>query len=591
MAIEDFVQEPPLLGNQYAQDRVLRSYLERVLPGDARAEIEPELRAMGDLAAGELFDLQLADRENEPRLTCWSAWGERIDEIELTPLWRRARELAARFGLVAAAYEGRHGALSRVRQFALVHLFHPSSDVYTCPLAMTDGAAKTLRVHGHPELLERAFPRLTSRDPETFWTSGQWMTETSGGSDVGTSRTVARLEDGTWRLYGRKWFTSAATSEMALTLARPEGNGPGGSGLALFYLETTGPDGGPNGIRVERLKDKLGTRKLPTAELFLEGSAAIPVCGTDHGVRAITPMLNVTRLWNAVSAVSFMRRGIALARDYAARREAFGAPLAEQPLHADTLAGLQAEYEAAFHLTFRVVELLGCEEAGEISETEALLLRVLTPVAKATTAKQAVAVASECLECFGGAGYLEDTGLPVLLRDAQVLPIWEGTTNVLSLDTLRAIARGGGEDAYAAVLAEAEACRRATRDPELTVLAGRAVRVLEGAGHWLTAAAGAGSAEAGARRFALTVGRSVALALLARQAQWALDTAGDALPRAAAARFAAHGIDLLAGSTGKGPAWADPAAATALAIDRAEALGSSAPPPSEEEAVAVETEG
>jgi hypothetical protein len=123
------------------------------------------------------------------------------------------------------------------------------------------------------------------------------------------------------------------------------------------------------------------------------------------------------------------------------------------------------------------------------------------------------------------------------------------------------------------------------------VLAGRAVRVLEGAGHWLTAAAGAGSAEAGARRFALTVGRSVALALLARQAQWALDTAGDALPRAAAARFAAHGIDLLAGSTGKGPAWADPAAATALAIDRAEALGSSAPPPSEEEAVAVETEG
>jgi alkylation response protein AidB-like acyl-CoA dehydrogenase len=428
--------------------------------------------------------------------------------------------------------------------------------------------------------LARALPRLTSRDPATAWTSGQWMTETSGGSDPGRSRTVARLEDGVWRLHGRKWFTSAVSSEMALTLARPEGPAgqtPGGKGLALFYLETRAPDGRTNGIRIERLKDKLGTRKLPTAELFLEGAAAVPVCGTSDGVRAITPMLNVTRLWNAVSAVSFMRRGIALARDYARRREAFGAPLADQPLHADTLAGLQAEYEAAFHLTFRVAELLGREEAGEIGAgaDEASLLRVLTPVAKLTTAKQAVAVVSEALECFGGAGYLEDTGLPALLRDTQVLPIWEGTTNVLALDTLRALRAEGGFEALAA---EARACRAAAREPELAALGERAVEALVAAGRWLKGATGEGqeAVAAGARRFALTVGRSLALALLVRHAQWSLDREEDGRARAAARRFAAAGVNLLP-EPGRLAPWSEaPAEATALAGDlalRPEAVG------------------
>src|SRR5262249_34400023 len=157
---------------------------------------------------------------------------------------------------------------------------------------------------------------------------------------------------------GRKWFTSAITSQMALTLARPEGNPAGGKGLALFYVETRDADGRPNGILVNRLKDKLGTRKLPTAELTLDGVPAEPVAGLDNGVRAIAPMLNVTRTWNAISAVSYMRRGIALARDYARKRVAFGSPLADKPLHVDTLAGLQAEFEAALHLTFNVVELL-----------------------------------------------------------------------------------------------------------------------------------------------------------------------------------------------------------------------------------------
>ena len=165
--------------------------------------------------------------------------------------------------------------------------------------------------------------------------------------------------------------------------------------------------------------------------------------GTTDGVRNITPLLNITRLWNGISAVALMRRGLALAYDYAQKRVAFGAPLSEKPLHLDTLAGLQAEAEAAFHLAFYVAELTGRSETREISDEDALLLRLLTPVMKLTTGKQAIAVASEVLESFGGAGYVEDTGLPVLLRDSQVLPIWEGTTNVLALDTLARIAWWG----------------------------------------------------------------------------------------------------------------------------------------------------
>lgn len=544
MTVEgSFLQAPPELGNQYTEDRVLTTYLHRTLPREVIADIEPALREMGELTGGPLYRRQLEDRLNEPRLTRWGAWGERIDEIEVSPLWREAEALAARHGVVATAYERAHGRFSRPHQMALAYLFTPATDIYSCPLAMTDGAARSLLAAGNRTLIDRAVPHLTSRDPATFWTSGQWMTETTGGSDVGRSETVARHEDGRWRLYGRKWFTSATTSPMALTLARPEGNGPGGKGLALFYVETRDEAGRLAGIRIDRLKDKLGTRKVPTAELRLDGTPAELVAGTTGGVRHIAPMLNITRTWNAVSSVALMRRGIALARDYAARRVAFGTSLADKPLHLDTLAGLQAELEGAFVLTFRVAELLGREEGGELDEAGVHLLRVLTPVAKLTTARQAVAVTSEVLEAFGGAGYVEDTGLPVLLRDAQVLPIWEGTTNVLALDTLRAL----GESGLGLVTEEVERCCAGLHEASLEAAGRTARRAIEAAGRWLETASAAGQAtlEAGARRFALTLGRALELALLAEQAQWSLDREGDARAAAAARRLRHHGVDRL----------------------------------------------
>ncbi len=556
-----FFQAPPTLGNQFDDDRVLTRYLRGALPGDVHAKVEGDFRELGDLSGDRLYRMQIEDRLNEPVLTQWDAWGNRVDRIEVTPLWKEAARIACEQGVVATAYERHFGASSRVVQFAKVYLFDGSTDVYTCPLAMTDGAAKTLLVHKHEPLSSRALARLTSRDPKTAWTSGQWMTERTGGSDVGLSETEARLCDaddpamrGEWpsrregaplyRLYGTKWFTSAITSQMTLTLGRPAGNPPGGRGLALFYLEIDDPSGKRNGILVNRLKDKLGTRKVPTAELTLDGAVAVPVLGTTDGVRAITPMLNITRTWNSVAACSAMRRGIALARDYARRRVQFGALLSNKPLHAATLADMQAEFEGAFHLTFRAVELLGREETGVLTESEARLLRLITPIMKLTTGKQAVTVLTEVLECFGGAGYVEDTGLPRLLRDGQVLPIWEGTTNVLSLDTLRAL---GKENALGDLRAEASRAAEACKDGRLAEVARGAVATIDRAGDWLVRSYAADpiGVEASARGLALTLGRSMEVALLARHAQSALDDDGDPRPRAAALRLHARGIDML----------------------------------------------
>jgi alkylation response protein AidB-like acyl-CoA dehydrogenase len=539
-----FQQAPPALGNQYEDDRVLRSYLARVFSRETLSEIEPSLIEMGRLAGAELYELQLADRLNEPRLTQWDAWGNRIDKIEITPLWRLAERIAVEHGVVATAYERKHGSLSRVHQCALAYLFTPSTDIYSCPLAMTDGAARTLIASGNEELIERAVPHLTTREPSEFWTAGQWMTELTGGSDVGSSETIAKQDEDGFRLYGRKWFTSAIASQMALTLARPEGNPPGSRGLALFYIETRDEQGRPRNIEINRLKDKLGTRKVPTAELTLNGTPAQLVMGATDGVRNITPLLNITRLWNGISAVSLMRRGLALAFDYTTKRVAFGSALSEKPLHMDTLQGLQAEAEGAFQLAFFVAELTGGSEAGEPDEHDAWLLRVLTPVMKLITAKQAVSVASEVLESFGGAGYVEDTGLPVLLRDSQVLPIWEGTTNVLALDTLRAL---GATQSIAPLLTTVDQLFESLHDTNLVALSRTALAALNHAETWLreTQTADRSVLEAGARRFALTLGRAIELALLIRHAQWSQDNEQDQQTTNSARRLAQFGVDLI----------------------------------------------
>lgn len=535
----EFFQEPPTLGNQYFDDKILRNFLTRVLPREVLLDIEESLQRMGELAGGKLYELCRRHQRDEPQLIHFDPWGRRMDEIRLSPAWKELARLACEEGLVAAAYERAHGEFSRLHQFALIYLFSPSALSYSCPLAMTDGAAKTLLTIGNPELQRRIVPRLIHRDPNQAWTSGQWMTERIGGSDVGQTQTVARRSTEGWRLYGAKWFTSATTSDIALTLARPEGNPAGGKGLALFLVRQRDETGNLNGIRIHRLKNKLGTRVLPTAELTLEGALAEPVAGLTDGVRSITPMLNITRLWNAIDSAASMRRGLALARDYARKRVVFGAALSEKPLHLETLADLQTEFQSAFLFVFRAAELLGREESGKLDEGQKASLRLLLPVAKLVTARQAITAASEALECFGGAGYIEDTGLPALLRDAQVLSIWEGTTNVLALDALRAVER---EDALRPYLKDVSARCAQVRDPRLLEARKSVEEWGEQIQAWYSQAREHAARESGARRFALALGRLTQLSLLLEQAQWELDHRQDGTTAAVARRFHARGL-------------------------------------------------
>jgi hypothetical protein len=264
---------------------------------------------------------------------------------------------------------------------------------------------------------------------------------------------------------------------------------------------------------VERLKDKLGTRALPTAELTLDGTPAKLVGGAGDGVRKIATLFNITRVYNAVAGVAGMRRAFALASDYARRRRAFGKLLIEHPLHVETLADIQLELRAAFLLAFRVVELLGKDECGEATESESRLLRFLIPVAKLYTAKQAIAVASEALESFGGAGYVEDTGIPRLLRDAQVLSIWEGTTNILSLDALRAMER---RDVLTEWAADVKRRLSGVTASALSSSVEHTLKAVQRIERYVarTATAGNDSQQAGARGFAFAIARTESATLL-----------------------------------------------------------------------------
>ena len=322
---------------------------------------------------------------------------------------------------------------------------------------------------------------------------------------------------------------------MALTLARERDiNGrliTGNKGLAMFFVRLRDPSTQQlNGITVMRLKDKMGTKQLPTAELTLNGCRARKVSADGRGIPTIATMINVTRVYNAIAAVGHQRRMLLLARDYAHRRSAFGKPLAQQPLHANTLAKMEVESRGNVQFVFEMARLLGLSETGKASAAEDMLLRLLTPVCKLYTGKQAVAIASEGLESFGGHGYVEDSGLPETLRDAQVLSIWEGTTNVLGLDVLRVFAKAGSNGAVmdvfsSAVKANVQAGGKLTSQSVAAIerALGQLSAFCEGMAANMIATTGASgdgpaSAEIYARDLGFTIARVYAASLLCAQA-------------------------------------------------------------------------
>jgi len=303
---------------------------------------------------------------------------------------------------------------------------------------MTDGAARVIEAHAPPELRERFLPRLAARSLGSLFQGAMFLTEKQGGSDVGATTTRAVEEmDGTWRLHGDKWFCSKVDADVILALARPEGAPEGTRGLGLFLVPKLLLNGGRNAIRIHRLKDKLGVRSMPTGEVTLSGAVAYRIGGPGDGFKQMLEMVNLSRLYNAVDSVAVVRRALVEAVHYGRGRRAFGRAVLDHPLQRAVLGETVARHLGSLLMVFEAVRALDDADAGDAEAVR--LLRALTPMCKAFTGKLAVEGVSECMEAIGGNAYVEESPLPRLLRDAQVLPIWEGTTNIVSLDLLRAL--------------------------------------------------------------------------------------------------------------------------------------------------------
>ncbi|KAG0210825.1 hypothetical protein BGX28_008961 [Mortierella sp. GBA30] len=399
--------------------------------------------------------------EDQPRLRQYDSWCRRVDELLVTEAWRKQKEIAAREGVVAIAYERKYGQYSRIYQMATLMLWTSGAGLYSCPIAMTDGCARVIELHGTQQMKDQVFTRLTSRDPKQFFTSGQWMTERPGGSDVGRTETQAVWNEKlqAWSISGFKWFSSATDADVTMLLARtidpdpsaaPGSMREGSKGLSLYLARVRDDQGKLNGVRIHRLKDKVGTKALPTAELELDGMIAQQVGTCYKGVKNISAILNITRVYCGMSCAAAMQRFVLVAKDYARRREVFGALLKDQPLHLATLSNMELQYRATSQFTFYCVAMLGRVESldnnlPEIKDRDVPLLRLLTPILKSWSAKNAFAMSQEAMECLGGQGYMEETGLGRAMRDILVNTIWEGTSNVLSLDVLRVMAETGGD--------------------------------------------------------------------------------------------------------------------------------------------------
>ncbi|ORY43403.1 hypothetical protein BCR33DRAFT_717622 [Rhizoclosmatium globosum] len=477
-----FVQTPPTQPpNAFLADRVLLAIIKRRAKEHSQ-DIHKDLVRFSDvLASPEVKENCREANTYLPQLRQYSSWGEHIDKIDTAHGWKAMKDLSAKEGLIATGYETKNypqnPSLARVHQFAKLFLFSPVSALYTCPLAMTDGAALLLSLSDDPttaDVKREYLPRLLSRDPEKFICSGQWMTEKPGGSDVGNTETCAvpcpgTVDPNSFLIQGRKWFSSATDADITFLLAR-EGVATDNNthtfqetskGLSLFFapiwLET--PETLKvhrharrsvqklNGIQIVALKNKHGTKQLPTAELELNGMRARRMGPQFKGVKTVATMLNITRLHAAIGTIAGLRHVLFLAKDFANKRVAFGKLLRDQPLQARVLADLETVTAGLMHSCFYVVGLLGKSENGGNVE-DGVMLRFLTPVMKAFVSKMSNAGISECMEALGGVGYIEETGVSTILRDQAVNMIWEGATNVMSLDVLRVLLETKGVAAF-----------------------------------------------------------------------------------------------------------------------------------------------
>jgi putative acyl-CoA dehydrogenase len=438
-------QVPPLVGyDVFSADRALTAAVERHLDPGLRDEVLGELAALGRTSgSAQVQEWGAQANENPPRLRTHDRYGHRIDEVEFHPSWHRLLGKGVSAGLTAA-WDRPAGHLRRAAAFLVWTQVEAGNG---CPLSMTHAAVPALRTD--PDLAAEWEPRLTSmvydRDLRPAHLKagalfGMGMTEKQGGSDVRANTTSARplAEDGTYELTGHKWFCSAPMSDGFLVLAQAP------DGLTCFLVPRVLADGTRNVFLLQRLKDKLGNRSNASAEVEFDGTWARRVGEEGRGVRTIIEMVAATRLDCVLGSAGLMRQAVAQAVHHCTYREAFGGKLVDKPLMRNVLADLAIESEAATTLALRLAA--ACDDGGE---QERALLRIAVPAAKYWVTKRCPPVAVEAAECLGGNGYVEESGLPRLVRESPLNSIWEGAGNVQALDVLRALQREPGAfDAY-----------------------------------------------------------------------------------------------------------------------------------------------
>ncbi|KAG8765550.1 hypothetical protein FRC20_007011, partial [Serendipita sp. 405] len=471
--------------NGFSEDIFLPRLLKRILPREFHGEIARDLERLGRDINSSIRDIGLL-ADSPPTLTQYSQWGHRIDTLHTSEGWRKLKTLAVTEGLVSHNYNDtrqQYGEYSRIYAFAKTLLFVAEGRVVGCPISMTDGCARVLELHGTEEMKHAVYDRLVSSDPSLAFTAGQFMTERPGGSDLSLTETVARPLDekekkttgAKYLLDGFKWFSSATDSEVALALARTGDPALGTRSLSLFLLplrlplptgQTPTPSGvlarrdvlvdgkfpENNGITIHRLKSKIGTHSLPTAELSLTNSLAYLVGPLNGGIKTISTVLQITRVHSAFHSVGSLARCLNIARSFANVRKIEGGKraLRDVPLHVSSLARVVVTYRAILGFAFGVVHLLGQTETPSPSSSSSsssssspsiqARFRLLNPTLKAFATFHCVPAMEECMAALGGQGYMEENAIGRLIRDALVEKIWEGTENVLALDLLRASA-------------------------------------------------------------------------------------------------------------------------------------------------------
>jgi acyl-CoA dehydrogenase len=458
--------------NFYAIDRGLRGLLQLYLEPDDFRRLEPHFDRLGALAGGRLDELARTADKHPPVLNARDRFGRDEDWIDYHSSYREMEAIAfGDFQFHAMSHRGGALGMDRplpaVAKYALQYLFVQAEFGLMCPISVTDTSIHLIHKFASAELKDYLLPKMLSGDVATMWKGTQFMTERAGGSDVGAIETVARCEDGEWRLHGDKWFCSHADADVALLLARPEGAPGGTAGLALFALPRRLKDGRRNAYRIVRLKDKLGTRSMASGEIRLEGAVAYLIGDAGRGLKQMMEQVNLSRLSHGVRAAAMMRRCANEAMVCARSRKAFGKTIIEYPLLRRQLLKIAVPVEQSLSMFLFAASAM--DRANEGSTEAASILRILTPLLKFRACRDNIPVATGAMEVRGGNGYMEEWVQARLVRDAHIGVLWEGTSNINALDIItRAVGKSRAhrtlETALRKLLDEATPIPAAFRD-------------------------------------------------------------------------------------------------------------------------------